>query len=511
MEQNKAKKHEGDPGKAVMKLDRDFQIGEIDKRIYGSFIEHIGRAVYGGIYDPGHPLADDCGFRRDVIELTRELQVPIVRYPGGNFVSGYNWEDGIGPKDKRPKRTELAWFAVENNQMGTDEFCEWSRRAGTDVMMAVNLGTRGADAARNLVEYCNFSSGTYWSDLRIQNGYKEPHNVRLWNLGNEMDGPWQIGHKTAQEYGRLASETAKVMKWVDPTIELVACGSSNSGMDTCYDWETTVLDHAYDFVDYISMHQYYGNQEDDTPNFLANTMDMDHFIENIIATCDYIQAKKRSKKKINISFDEWNVWYHAFPENEKAVKWQEGPSFNEDIYNFEDALLVGGMLISLLRHANRVKVACQAQLVNVIAPIMTENGGRIWKQTIYYPYLHASVYGRGTALDVLVDSPKYDSKDFTDVPVLDAVAVESEEKDYLTIFALNKGTQDLVTDCDLRDYPGCHVEEMLAYTSPDLKLSNSADCLDRVVPHTSSDYKLEDGRLTVKLAAYSWNVIRIRL
>ena len=249
MEQNKAKKHEGDPGKAVMKLDRDFQIGEIDKRIYGSFIEHIGRAVYGGIYDPGHPLADDCGFRRDVIELTRELQVPIVRYPGGNFVSGYNWEDGIGPKDKRPKRTELAWFAVENNQMGTDEFCEWSRRAGTDVMMAVNLGTRGADAARNLVEYCNFSSGTYWSDLRIQNGYKEPHNVRLWNLGNEMDGPWQIGHKTAQEYGRLASETAKVMKWVDPTIELVACGSSNSGMDTCYDWETTVLDHASDFVD----------------------------------------------------------------------------------------------------------------------------------------------------------------------------------------------------------------------------------------------------------------------
>ena len=326
-----------------------------------------------------------------------------------------------------------------------------------------------------------------------------------------MDGPWQIGHKTAEEYGRLASETAKVMKWVDPTIELVACGSSNSGMSTCYDWETTVLDHTYDFVDYISMHQYYGNQADDTPNFLANTMDMDRFIENITATCDYIQAKKRSKKKINISFDEWNVWFHAFPENEKAVKWQEGPSFNEDIYTFEDALLVGGMLISLLRHADRVKIACQAQLVNVIAPIMTENGGRIWKQTIYYPYLHASVYGRGTALDVLVDAPKYDSRDFTDVPVLDAVAVESEEHDWLTIFALNKGTQTLITDCDLRDYPGCSVKEMLTMTSPDLKLTNSADCPDRVVPRSSEEYQLEDGRLTVKLEPYSWNVIRIGL
>ena len=304
--------------KAALKIDRDYKVGEIDKRIYGSFIEHIGRAVYGGIYDPGHPLADDMGFRKDVIDLTRELQVPIVRYPGGNFVSGYRWEDGIGPKELRPKRTELAWFAIENNHMGTDEFCEWGRRADTDVMMAVNLGTRGVDAAKNLVEYCNFKEGTYWSDLRIKNGYKEPHNVKLWNLGNEMDGPWQIGHKTAEEYGRIAVEAAKVMKWVDPSIELVACGSSNSGMSTCYEWENTVLDHTYDFVEYISMHQYYGNTADDTPSFLANSLDMDRFIDNIISTCDYLKAKKRSKKTINISFDEWNVWYHAFPENAKA-------------------------------------------------------------------------------------------------------------------------------------------------------------------------------------------------
>ncbi len=497
--------------KAALKIDRDYKVGEIDKRIYGSFIEHIGRAVYGGIYDPGHSLADDMGFRKDVIDLTRELQVPIVRYPGGNFVSGYRWEDGIGPKELRPKRTELAWFAIENNHMGTDEFCEWGRRADTDVMMAVNLGTRGVDAAKNLVEYCNFKEGTYWSDLRIKNGYKEPHNVKLWNLGNEMDGPWQIGHKTAEEYGRIAVEAAKVMKWVDPSIELVACGSSNSGMSTCYEWENTVLDHTYDFVEYISMHQYYGNTADDTPSFLANSLDMDRFIDNIISTCDYLKAKKRSKKTINISFDEWNVWYHAFPENAKAKKWEIGPAFNEDIYNFEDALLVGSMLISLLRHADRVKVACQAQLVNVIAPIMTENGGRIWKQTIYYPYLHTSVYGRGTAMNVIVDSPKYDCKQYTDVPELDAIAVESEEHDYLTIFGVNRGTEELEVSCCLRDYPGCQVEEFTVMTCDDLKMTNSADAPDRVVPRQSVNYKIEDGTLLVKMPSYSWNVIRIKL
>ncbi|MBQ8804207.1 MAG: alpha-N-arabinofuranosidase [Tyzzerella sp.] len=497
--------------KATLKIDKDYKIGKIDNRIYGSFIEHIGRAVYGGIYEPGHPTADDMGFRRDVMELTRELQVPIVRYPGGNFVSGYNWEDGIGPKELRPKRTELAWFAIENNQLGTDEFCEWSRRTGTDVMMAVNLGTRGVDAARNLVEYCNFKEGTYWSDLRIKNGYKDPHNIKLWNLGNEMDGPWQIGHKTAEEYGRLAVETAKAMKWVDPSIELVACGSSNMSMSTCYEWESTVLEHTYKYVDYISMHQYFSNAKNDSADFLASIISTDDFIKNIIATCDYVGAKKRTKKKINISFDEWNVWYHAREANKKAERWQIGPSFNEDIYNFEDALMVGGALITLLRHADRVKVACLAQLVNVIAPIMTENGGRIWKQTIYYPYLHASLYGRGTAMNVLVDAPKYDTKNFTDVSALEAIAVESEAEDYLTFFMLNRGTEGLEVECDLRDYPGSRVAEMLTMTCDDLKAINTADNPDRVVPKTSGDYELDDNKVTVKLMPYSWNVVRIRI
>jgi len=498
--------------KAKIKIDKDYRIGEIDKRIYGSFIEHIGRAVYGGIYDPAHKLADDMGFRRDVMELVRELQVPVVRYPGGNFVSGYRWEDGIGPKDQRPRRPELAWFAVENNQVGTDEFCEWARRTGTNVMMAINLGTRGAEEARSLLEYCNFEGGTYWSDLRRKNGYQSPHNIMLWNLGNEMDGPWQIGHKTAAEYGRLAAETAKVMRWLDPRIELAVCGSSNSGMATCYEWESTVLEHTYEFVDYVSMHQYYGNPNNESiEDFLSNTLDMDRFINSIAATCDYIKAKKRSKKNIYISFDEWNVWYHAHPQNAKAIKWQEGPAFNEDIYNFEDALLVGGMLICLMRHSDRVRIACQAQLVNVIAPIMTENNGRIWKQTIYYPYLHASLYGRGTAMNLVLESPRFDTKRFAGAPVLDAVAVESEDNQFLTFFALNKSRETLETECNLRDYPGAHIEEMLVMTSDDPKKTNSADAPAAIVPRLSSAYTLDNNVLTVKLSPYSWNVIRVKL
>ena len=217
---------------AKITIDPNFRIGEVDPRLYGSFIEHLGRAVYGGIYEPEHPTADDMGFRQDVLDLVRELGVPIIRYPGGNFVSGYDWEDGVGPVEERPRRLDLAWKTVETNRVGTNEFAAWAKRAGAEPMIAVNLGTRGTDAARNLVEYCNHPGGSYWSDLRRSHGAEEPHAVGVWCLGNEMDGPWQIGHKTAAEYGRLAVETAKAMKWVDPSIELVACGSSKAAMPT---------------------------------------------------------------------------------------------------------------------------------------------------------------------------------------------------------------------------------------------------------------------------------------
>ncbi|MDQ0338634.1 alpha-N-arabinofuranosidase [Caldalkalibacillus uzonensis] len=496
--------------KAKMVIDKDFRISDIDPRIYGSFIEHLGRAVYGGIYEPDHPQADQNGFRRDVMELVKELRVPIVRYPGGNMVSAYNWEDGVGPEEQRPRRLELAWRTIETNEFGTNEFVQWAKEVNAEVMMAVNLGTRGIDAARNFIEYCNHPGGTYWSDLRKKHGFEQPHHIKTWCLGNEMDGPWQIGHKTPEEYGRLAVETAKAMRLVDPTIELVACGSSNSSMPTFPEWEAITLEHTYEQVDYISLHTYYGNRENDTANFLAKSLDMDHFIKTVISTCDYIKAKKRSKKTINLSFDEWNVWYHSNEADKKIEPWTIAPPQLEDVYNFEDALLVGCMLITLLKHADRVKIACLAQLVNVIAPIMTENGGRSWRQTIYYPYLHASLFGRGISLQPVISSPVYDSKDFTDVPYLEPAVVYNEEQDELTIFAVNRHLEkSLEVTCDVRSFEGYRIVEHIVLEHDDLKATNTAE-VERVKPHTSGKSILNDGLLQASLSKASWNVIRLR-
>jgi alpha-N-arabinofuranosidase len=365
------------------------------------------------------------------------------------------------------------------------------------------------DEARNLIEYCNHPGGTYWSDLRKSHGYAAPHNIKTWCLGNEMDGPWQVGSKTAHEYGRLAVETAKVMRLVDPTIELVACGSSSSTMPTFPDWEATVLEHTYDQVDYLSLHQYYGNRDKDTKNYLALSLDMDRFIRTIISTCDYMKAKKRSKKTMFLSFDEWNVWYHSNGADQQIEPWSIAPPQLEDVYNFEDALLVGCMLITFLKHADRVKMACMAQLVNVIAPIMTENSGRAWKQTIFYPYMHTSIYGRGVVLNPVVKSPVYDSKDFTDVPYLESVAVYNEETNEVTIFAVNRHLeQELLLDCDVRSFEGYQVIEHIVLEHENFKEVNIAG-QENVKPHSNGNAFLQAGMLQTKLSKASWNVIRL--
>lgn len=498
---------------ARITLEKDFQISRIDKRIYGSFIEHLGRAVYGGIYQPGHASADEEGFRKDVLDLVRELQVPIVRYPGGNFVSNFYWEDSVGPVAERPRRLELAWRSTEPNLVGVNEFAGWAKKAGTDVMMAVNLGTRGIEAACNLLEYCNHPSGTKYSDLRISHGVKEPHNIKVWCLGNEMDGPWQTGHKTAWEYGRLADETAKAMKQIDPSVQLVACGSSNTGMDTFPQWEATVLEEAYDSVDFISLHTYYGNRFNDTENFLAQSDDMDRFIKTVTATCDFVKAKKRAKKDIMLSFDEWNVWFHANAEDDDTMKnrpWSVGPHLLEDRYDFEDALLVGLMLITLMKHSDRVRMACMAQLVNVIAPIMTEENGPAWRQTIFYPYLHASRYGRGIALSTALRASRHDTRDFAGVTDVDSAAVWNDEKEELTIFAVNRDLKDSITlESDLRSFEGYRLKEHIVLENNDLFATNSAES-QPVAPKTVTDRDEQDGGILKScLAPASWNVIRL--
>lgn len=492
--------------KGQVRISTDLRISNIDPRLYGSFIEHLGRAVYNGIYQPGNPNSDESGLRKDVIDAVKQLNVPIVRYPGGNFVSGYNWEDGIGPKEDRPRRLDLAWRSLETNQFGLHEFMEWADKANTEVNMAVNLGTRGVDAARNLVEYTNFEKGTYWSDLRRKNGAEKPFNIKTWCLGNEMDGPWQIGAKTAYEYGRLANETAKAMKWVDDSIELVACGSSSMENPTYGSWEETVLDEAYDNVDYLSLHRYYGNPDNDLGNYLGESLDLDDFINSVVAICDAVKARKHSKKTINLSMDEWNVWYHSNADDKKIEPWQVAPPLLEDVYNFEDALLVGCLLITLLKHSDRVKIACLAQLVNVIAPIMTTDDG-VWLQTIFYPFMQVSKYGRGVALDTRVQSSTYSSKKFDEIPYLESIATLNEDAHEITIFAVNRSQKEaLDLDVQLEDLNVKGIIEATQFCGYDIKATNE-DSKMKLAANTN--VSADNNHVHASLQPLSWNVIRL--
>ncbi len=498
--------------RASLILDKDYEIGKVDPRIYGSFIEHLGRAVYGGIYEPGHKSADELGFREDVLELVKELDVPIIRYPGGNFVSAFNWEDSVGPRDQRPKRLDLAWYTTETNEVGMHEFSDWLTKANSSMMYAINLGTRGVDDARNVVEYANHLEGSYYSDLRIKNGAKDPFGIKVWCLGNEMDGEWQMGHKTARDYGALAREAAKVMKRVDPSIEVVACGSSSLEMPTFGGWEYTMLMECYEQIDYVSLHRYYANYEDDTPAFLARSMDLDEFIKSVTAICDAVGAVKRSKKKLGLSFDEWNVWYHSRQQDKeiwKQDKWNRALPLLEDVYNFEDALLVGSMLITFIRNADRVKIACLAQLVNVIAPIMTRNGGGVWRQTIYWPLLHASRFGRGISLQPIVESPVYNCWDYENVPFIDAAAVLTEQED-VVIFCVNKSMdQHIALNCEFRDFGTLTVEQHIELHHDDVKATNTEAHPDEVTPMDADKGKFVDDTLEVLLRPLSWNVLRL--
>lgn len=499
--------------KAHVVIHRDFRIADIDDRLYSSFLEHLGRAIYGGIYEPGHPTADEHGFRKDVIELVRELNSPYCRYPGGNFVSAYNWEDGVGPRAERPVRLDLAWRTRESNQIGVNEFVDWCRKANTKPMLAVNLGSRGLDAARNFLEYCNHPSGTYWSDLRRKHGWADPHDVKLWCLGNEMDGPWQVGHKSAYEYGRLADETAKAMRGFDKSLELVVCGSSNSDMKTYPDWEAQVLEQCYDSADHISLHMYFANREKNTLNYLAKAEKLDRYIVTIGGVIDYIKAKKRSKKTIGISFDEWNVWYHSNQQDKDILarnEWPDAPHLLEDVYNFEDVLQVGGILNTFIRRSDRVRIACIAQLVNVIAPIMTEDGGPAWRQTIYYPLYFASKYGRGYALRLVTDGPTYDCDEGDDVPYLDVSAVHDVTGNMVTLFAVNRHPDSsLDLDTRLEGFAGARVVEQHEMVHEDLRATNTASRPNAVVPTSTGDAKVEDGRLRATLKPLSYTVIRL--
>jgi alpha-N-arabinofuranosidase len=499
--------------KARVSVHRDFTIAAIDERIYSAFLEHLGRAVYGGIYEPGHPTADGDGFRGDVLAMVEALRLPLVRYPGGNFVSNYDWTDGIGPREERPVRLDYAWRTTESNAVGTDEFMRWCRKAGTEPMLAVNLGSKGFTEALAMLEYCNHPGGSYWSDLRRRHGAQDPYGVKVWCLGNEMDGPWQMNHRTAHEYGRIANEVGRGMKTFDPGLELVACGSSHAHMPTYPSWEAEVLDECYDSVDYISLHTYWDNYDDDYLNFVAKSVPLDRYINTVGGIIDYIRAKKRSKHEVFISFDEWNVWYHNRRKDEKdidASAWQEAPPLLEDVYNFEDVLLVGCAINTFIRRSDRVRLACIAQLVNVIAPIMTETGGPAWKQTTYYPFYYASLHGRGTALGIAVDVPTYDARVADDVPYLDASAVLAPDGRSVTFFLVNRHPEEpLSLDVGLAGFAPGAILEHVTIAHPDLKATNTARHPDRVAPARGKGVAVRDGRVRGKLAPRSWHMLRV--
>jgi alpha-N-arabinofuranosidase len=470
-------------------------LSDMDRRLLGAFLEHLGRAIYTGVYEPGSKLADENGFRRDVLAEVKELGVPIMRYPGGNFVSGYNWLDGVGPKAKRPTVLEKAWNSLETNQFGTNEFIEWCRRVGTEPLLASNLGTGTPEMAAAYVEYCNVEKGTRWSDLRREHGYAAPHNVRYWCLGNEMDGPWQMGHMTAREYGRKARDAARQIRYVDPGVQLIACGSSNTIMPTYLVWDREVLEECYDMVDGLSLHNYYGNTPaltgNDTRRYLAMNLDMERQIQEIAAVCDYVRGVTKSPKRLWLSFDEWNVWYRARGGTFANGQRQFAPPLLEEAYNLEDGLLVGGFLNSLLRQSERVRVGCLAQILNVIAPLTT-NATSVLRHTIYYPYAWALKYARGRVLDLRVEGETYPIKAAglradvardDRVPYVDVAATLDPATGQLCLLMLNRdleGERELVLEA--RDFTPTRVLASETLTGADLKASNTFDRPTLVAP-----------------------------
>jgi len=481
----------------------------MDPHLFGSFIEHMGRTVYTGIYEPGHPAADPAGRRLDVVDLVRELGVTCVRYPGGNYVSGHDWRDSVGPVDQRPHRLELAWRAIETHEFGLPEFMEWARLANVEPILAVNLGTAGIREAVALLEYCNFPGGTRESDLRHAHGQAEPYGVNLWCLGNEMDGSWQIGHQGAKEYGHLAAEVAKAMRQVDPTIRLASCGSSKSDMDSYPTWDLETLRYTYPYVDYLAVHQYYGGQELGTATFLAQAHDFDNHLSTLASVCDVVKAEQRSEKTLMLSIDEWGVWNFwngTIPDT--AEPWAVAPALSEQIYSLQDALLFGSMMLAMARHSDRVRLACQSLLTNISACIMTEPGGTVWVQPIFYPFAHLAAFSGAQVLRTPVCGPTYDTGAGFGMPVVDFLAVHHEQKRCVAVFAINRSADDQLLEVKLDGFGDLSIGSCTTMTAPDA-LSTNRDDHSMVRPLLLDATALSTEGLSVTLPGLSWTTVTL--
>jgi alpha-L-arabinofuranosidase len=488
-------------------LDADRAVGEISPLLFGGFVEHLGRCVYGGIYDPDSPLSDERGFRTDVLAALKDMRLTTVRYPGGNFVSGYDWRDGVGPRDRRPRRRDLAWQSIETNQFGTDEFMQWCRALGAEPMMGLNFGTGTIQDAADLVEYCNAPVGTEYADRRARNGHPQPYGVKYWCLGNEMDGPWQMGALSAQEYGRKAREAGKLMKWHDRSIRTILCGSSNATIATFPEWDRVALEEAWEQTDYLALHNYATNWENDTPSYLAYAVELEHQVDTLSAILRYVKAKRRSKHDVSLSWDEWNVWYK---DRRGDGKWAEAPHLCEEVYNLEDALVVAQWMSVMLRRCDVLKIACIAQVVNVIAPMLTTRDGLL-KQSTYYPFVLFAQHASGVALNPLVACPRYETKRFGDAPLLDVSATHDPATGRGAVFIVNRSLgKTLPTEITWRGgTPPRRVTAVHRISGIDPKAANSFERPGAVVPEEVETPGLDSGIARLDVPPLSFTVLAV--
>jgi alpha-N-arabinofuranosidase len=490
---------------STVHLHSKIQVASVDPRIFGGFLEHMGRAVYQGVYDPESAHADEDGCRADVLDSLKRLRMTAMRYPGGNFVSGYHWQDGVGPAGDRPTVLDLAWNSIEPNRFGTDEFIRLSRRMGWTPMLSANLGTGTPEEARNWVEYCNAPAGTKYADMRVENGNRDPFGVPLWCLGNEMDGFWQLGHVPAEQYGVRARQAAHMMKLVDPSIELVVCGTCEVELPTFIEWDRAVLEHVWDHADYLSLHRYVRNFENDTPNFLAVPHSVDRQIEALDGLCRAVQARRRTQRRAYLCFDEWNVWYRNYEMNGQR---RLAPHLVEEVYNLEDALVVAGFLNSFLRHADSVRIANIAQIVNVIAPILTQ-GDRHLIQSIFYPFEMYSKRREGFSLKLFVDGPTYTTRSHGEAHYVDASAILCGAD--LHLFTTNRDTaESMEVIVRIADRPIVSLVEAEILSGPDAKAANSYEDPDRVKASAFDDVAVRNGQAAYKLPPLSVAALTFR-
>ncbi|MGE5614025.1 MAG: alpha-N-arabinofuranosidase [Bacillota bacterium] len=532
--------------KAKVTINPDYKISKVEDRIFGAFLEPIRSWVYGGIYNPRHPEADELGFRQDIIRAVREFGVPAVRLPGGNFVSGWDWRDSIGPVEKRKAHLDLAWRQYEPNLVGHDEYIEWTKRAGVEPLYTINLGTGDINSAIECIEYSNHPGGTYWSDLRKKNGHPEPYGIKIWYLGNEADGPWQIRswERDPKGYGVLAHETSKAMKWVDPSIETVACVSSSPYSRRYPQWDVEVLEQCYETVDYISLHHYHGAPVGNLEAFLNASSEYEKYINTEIAVCDYIKAKLRTDKTMMLSFDEYavmfreqgdtfvgragNIPFSHFTDGSKNRPFlyfdpnsSEPDSFMQRIQQSQvlNALVTASIIMTFIRHADRVKIAC---MTGGIHGAIAFDNRHVWKSAAYYVYHLLYKYGRGMSILPAVDSPRfdvpgYDINGFMQCPPyegvqsVEAAAVMDEEKGEASIFLLNRDiNDDIQVTLDVRGFEGYKLAEHIEFYSEDLNAGNTYENPDNVKPVVNAETKMDSGKITFSAKKLSWNIIRLK-